>query len=215
MQRGGCERAPDGRDAVDIEGFLSSLNLFDIAAFLFLFGMFVLGFAQGSIRRLLGLAAILFSFFLAGQLRDPLGNFLAQGWTQFPQQYSLMLAYLFVFGFSAILFSIIIQSFYKHQPLFENATAVDEVIGGLIGILQGLVLIGSMIVILDSYFLLPVGAVEGPNELPFLRPIFDLYTDSWTAGFFRDVLLPAFFALVGALVPEEVRALYETTTPTT
>jgi uncharacterized membrane protein required for colicin V production len=206
---------PENEVAVDIEGFLSSLNLFDIAAFLFLFGMFVLGFAQGSIRRLLGLAAILFSFFLAGQLRDPLGNFLAQGWTQFPEQYSLMLAYLFVFAFSAILFSIIIQSFYNHQPLFEKATAVDEVIGGLVGILQGLVLVGSMIVILDSFFLLPVGAVEGPNELPFLRDIFDLYDPSWTASVFRETLLPVFFALVGALVPEEIRALYETSAPTT
>ena len=198
-----------------IEGFFNSLNLFDLASFLFLFGMFVLGFAQGSIRRLLGLAAILFSFFLAGQLRDPLGSFLAQNWTQFPAQYSLMLAYQFVFAFSAILFSIVIQSFYKHQSLFENATVVDELIGGSLGILQGLVLIGSMIVILDSYFLLPVGAVEGPNELPFLRSVFDLYTDSWTASVFRDTLLPAFFALVGALVPEEVRALYQTSSPTT
>jgi uncharacterized membrane protein required for colicin V production len=195
---------------LDIGGFIESLNLFDLAAFLFLFGMFVLGFAQGAIRRLLGLAAILFSFLLAGQLRDPLGAFLAPNWTQFPPAYSYMLAYLFVFAFSAILFSIIIQSFYKHQALFENATVVDEIIGGLVGVLEGLILIGAMIVILDSYFALPEATINpGPNELPFLRDIYDLYDPSWTAAVFRDTLLPVFLALVGALVPEEIRALYQ------
>jgi uncharacterized membrane protein required for colicin V production len=192
---------------VDIEGFLSSVNLFDLAAVLFLFGMFVLGFIQGTIRRLLGLAAIVFSFLLAGQLRDPLGAFLAENWTQFPAQYSYMLAYGMVFAFSAILSSIIIQSFYKHQALFGDAQLLDEVLGGILGVVQGLVFIGIMIVILDSFFELP-GIPESPNELPFLRSIHDWYDPSAIAAFYRETLIPATFALLGPLIPEEIQAVF-------
>lgn len=192
---------------MDIEGFLTSIELFDLVAVLFLFGMFVLGFAQGTIRRLLGLASILFSFLLAGQLRGPLGSFLADNWDQWPSQYNYMLAYLGVFVFASILFSIIVQSFYKTQPLFEKARFVDEVIGGSIGILQGAVMIGAGIVILDSYFVLP-GVPESPSEIGLIQSIFDLYDPSATAALFRDVLIPGAFAIFGALVPADVQALF-------
>ncbi len=197
---------------MDIAGFLESLNFFDLLATLFLFGMFVLGFAQGTIRRLLGIASILFSFLLAGQLRQPLGEFLASNWTQFPAEYSFMLAYLFVFAFAAILFSIIIQSFYKHQPLFETSRFADEVIGGVLGVVQGILLIGIGIVILDSYFQLFLP--ENPNELGVLRSIYDFYDPSAMAGFYRETLIPAFFAILGPLVPDEIKAFFPGGEPT-
>ena len=40
---------------------MGSMTLFDLVMFLALFGMFILGYAQGLTRRLLGIAAILFS----------------------------------------------------------------------------------------------------------------------------------------------------------
>lgn len=192
---------------MDIGGALSSANLFDLIALLFLFGMFVLGYIQGTIRRILGIASILFSFLLAGQLRDPLGSFLASNWTQFPKEYSYMLAYLFVYVFLAVLFSIIIQSFYSRQELFENARFADEVIGGVLGIVQGIILIGTMIIILDSFYRIP-GITKSPNELPFLRDLYTLYDPSATAALYRDTLIPALFAVLGALFPEDVRRFF-------
>jgi uncharacterized membrane protein required for colicin V production len=192
---------------VDIGGFLSSANTFDIVAVLFLAGMFVLGFIQGTIRRLLGIASILFSFLLAAQLRAPLGQFLADHWTQFPAQYSYMLAFLIVFGFTAVLFSIIIQSFYKHQALFGDARLADEILGGLLGILQGVLLIGIMIVILDTYFRLSLP--QDSEELPFLRPIYEWYDPSATAAVFRDALIPAAFAILGPFIPDAIKEFFQ------
>jgi uncharacterized membrane protein required for colicin V production len=192
---------------VDIGNALTSADLFDVLVILFLFAMFVLGFIQGTIRRVLGLASIAFSFLLAGQLRDPLGSFFAKNWTQFPTQYSYMLAYLFVFLFCAILFSVITQSFYHHQPLFESTRFVDEILGGTLGVVEGLMLIGIGIVILDSFFAIP-GIAKGNSEVPFLRSIFDSYDRSGTGALFRSSLIPATFAIIGALVPEDVRRFF-------
>ncbi|HZM72027.1 MAG TPA: CvpA family protein, partial [Candidatus Polarisedimenticolia bacterium] len=60
-------------ELVDIQTFLRSFNTFDLLIVLVLMGLFILGFIQGTVRRLLGIASIIFSFLVAAQLREPLG----------------------------------------------------------------------------------------------------------------------------------------------
>ena len=98
-----------------------SLDVVDILLILYFAGFFVLGFAQGTIRRLLGIGSILFSWFLAANLAQPLSEFLGKNWTQFPKEYSYMVGFLTVFVASAIAFALVIQGFYKPQPLFQKA----------------------------------------------------------------------------------------------
>ena len=61
---------------MDFGEFLASISTVDLLLFLCFGGFFVLGFAQGTIRRLIGLASVTFSFFLAANLSGPLGAFL-------------------------------------------------------------------------------------------------------------------------------------------
>ena len=192
---------------MNIGDFITSINRFDLLVVLFLFGMFVLGFFQGTIRRLLGLASMLFSFLFAANLRDPLGSFLASNWNQFPDEYAVFLGFLIVFAAASVAFTLVIQGFYKHQPLFEKATFVDEVIGGLLGVLQGLFLIGCIIVILDSFFSVPT-IPESGAELPFLRGFHGFLDHSGTAELFRSRLIPGFYSVFGLLVPEDLRSFH-------
>jgi len=194
---------------VDIVGFISGQNLFDLLFIFVLFAAFILGWVQGTIRRLLGIASILFSFLLAANLREPLGSFFAENWTQFPAEYAYMLAFLIVFVVGAVAFSLVIQGFYKRQELFANATIVDEVLGGILGIVQALLIFGCLIVILDSYYQVP-GIATDPQELPFLESFFNAYTDSGIADAFRTILIPAFFALFGWLIPNDIEAYFPT-----
>ena len=186
---------------------LSSINKFDLLVVLFAFGMFVLGYVQGTIRRVLGLASMLFSFLLAANLRDSVGSYLALNWNQFPDEYAVMLGFLIVFIASTIAFSLIIQGFYHRQPLFQKYTFVDEVIGGILGVIQGAFFLGCIIVILDSYFLIP-GAPQSAGELGILRSFFDFYTDSGTASLFRTQLIPGFYNIFGLFIPESLKKFY-------
>ncbi|HET7026055.1 MAG TPA: CvpA family protein [Candidatus Limnocylindrales bacterium] len=192
---------------MDLAQFLQSLTTFDLLAILFLFAMFVLGFIQGTIRRLLGLASIVFSFLLASQLREPVGNFLATNWTQLPRDYDRMFAYLVVFVAAAVAFSVVIQGFYRKQPLFDKYSFVDELIGGGLGILQGAVILGAVVIILDSFYRIP-GIAPDPDELGVLRNFFTAYDQSHTAAAFRETFIPASFAIVGALIPPDVRSFF-------
>ena len=192
---------------MDFGEFLGGIPTVDLLLVLYFMAFFVLGFAQGTIRRLIGVGSILFSFFLAANLAGPLGDFLGANWTQFPKEYSYMVGFLTVFVAAALAFAIVAQGFYKPQPLFEKARFVDEVLGGALGVLQAAIILGSVIVILGTFFLIP-GIPPDPDELPILRDLWTALQGSRIADAFVDTLIPAFFAIFGFLVPDSVEVLF-------
>ncbi|MHB8960825.1 MAG: CvpA family protein, partial [Candidatus Limnocylindrales bacterium] len=111
---------------MDIAGFFATVDLADLVVFAYLLGWFVLGWAQGAVRRLVGILTITFSFFLAAQLNVYLGPFLASHWVQFPAGYSEMLGFgtLFVAGFLA--FALIVQGTYSRVAVFAAHPIIDE-----------------------------------------------------------------------------------------
>lgn len=192
---------------MDISEFLTSIDPFDLLVVLVLAALFILGFIQGTVRRLLGIASLIFSFLVAANVRGPLGDFLAQNWSQFPGEYSRMIGFGTAFVAASLAFSLVIQAFYTKTPLFPKYTIVDELLGGLLGLVQGVVLLGAMIIILDSFFRIPGIAPQG-TELPFLRELFTAYDGSITAEIFRTTLIPAFMTIVGPLIPSDLRSTY-------
>jgi uncharacterized membrane protein required for colicin V production len=195
---------------VDVGTFLNGVSAIDLLIVLYFIGFFVLGFAQGTIRRLLGIASILFSWFLAALLAAPLSDFLGANWTQFPKEYSYMVGFGTIFIASSIAFALVAQGFYKPQPLFQKARFADEIIGGLLGLLEAAIIFGAILVILDSFFRIP-GIPADPQELPLLRDFWTALDGSQFAQLFRTTLIPAFFMLFGLFVPDNIEAAYPAT----
>ncbi len=186
--------------------FLGGIKTVDLLIVYFI-GFFVLGFAQGTIRRLLGIGAILFSFLVAANLADPLGKFLGDNWTQFPRQYSYMIGFGTIFSAAAIAFALIVQSYYKPQQLFKKARFADEILGGFLGVIQAAIIFAAVLIVLDSFFRVP-GIAPDPQELPFLRDFWGGLDGSQTAAFFRTTLIPDSFLIIGFLVPGNLQSLY-------
>ena len=76
-----------------------------------------------------------------------------------------MIGFGTVFLAAAIAFALVIQGFYKPQPLFQKARFADEILGGLLGLVQAALIFGAVLIILDSFFLIP-GIAADPQELP-------------------------------------------------
>ncbi len=192
---------------MDVVEFIEGLTFFDLLVVFFVAAFFVVGYIQGTLRRALGLAIALFSLLIALNLRDPLGAWLAQYWTQLPPSYVYMLA----LGGSALTIyiagSITVQTFYRRTALFAKATAIDELGGAILGALQALLLVGALILVLDSYYGLP-GAATDPDELGILRDIHNFYNSSHVVDLYRSSLIPLFFALFGWIVPSDLREYY-------
>ena len=192
---------------MDFGETLAGIGTVDLLIGLYFIGFFVLGFAQGTIRRLLGILSILFSFLLAASLAGPLSEFLGNNWRQFSPEYSFMVGFLVVFVASSVAFALVIQGFYKPQPLFQKARFADEIIGGILGIVQAALILGALLIILDSFFRIP-GIPADPDELPFLREIWTAIDTTKTAELFRETLIPFFFLLTGLFIPDRIEAMY-------
>jgi uncharacterized membrane protein required for colicin V production len=188
-------------------GALAGVQLVDWLIIIFFLGFFVLGFAQGTIRRLIGVGAILFSFLFAANVAEPLGGFLASNWTHLPDEYAYMIGFGTIFVASSLAFALVAQGFYKPQPLFEKARFADELLGGALGLLQAAIILGAVIVILDSYYRL-TGIPQDADEVEFLRNLWSALDTSAIVDVFRTTLIPAFFAVVGFLVPDTIEAMY-------
>jgi len=179
---------------------------FDLVIFLTLLGMFIVGYAQGVVRRLLGISAILFAIVLGSYLRAPLGAYLANEWTNIDDTYSFMVAFGAVFAATAITLSIGIQITYRPAPLFQKYPVLDEILGGLLGVLEGFIILIAIILILDPYFTQPkVRETVGIGEFTLLRSLFGFLDTSLTADILRHSVIPAILAVVGFLFPQDVR----------
>ena len=187
--------------------FLGGIGTVDLLIVLYFIGFFVLGFAQGTIRRLIGIGSVLFSFLFAVNLADPLGRFLGDHWTQFYRPYSYMIGFGAVFAATAIGLALLAQSYYKPQQLFKRARFADEILGGILGLIQAAVIFGAVLIIMDSFFLVP-NIPQVPAELPFLRDFWGGLDHTQFAILFRHALIPASFVLVGLFIPDSIKAHY-------
>jgi uncharacterized membrane protein required for colicin V production len=192
---------------VDIAGFFATVNLVDLLIFVYLFGWFVLGYAQGAIRRIVGILTISFSFFLAAQFSVPLGSWLASHWRQFPPGYAEMIGFgaLFVAGFIA--FALIVQGTYTRVAVFAAHPIIDEILGGILGVIEGGLLLMFVVIILDGYFLTASSTADSA-EIPLFRGIWTAINGSWTGAQLHQAIIPAFVTLTGFLLPAGLRAAY-------
>ena len=185
---------------------MERITPFDLLILLALLAMFVVGYAQGVVRRLLGIAAILFSLYLAAQLRQPVGEYLAREWSTIAQSYSYMVAFGAVFVATAVTISLGIQLAYRPAPLFERYPVLDELLGGLLGVLEGFIILIAIFLILDPHYTLPeVKQTIGYGEFTFLRSVHELLDDTLTADILRHNVIPPLLAVFGFLFPQDVR----------
>jgi uncharacterized membrane protein required for colicin V production len=187
-------------------GDLGGVKTVDWLLLVFFLLFFVLGFAQGTIRRLIGIGSILFSFLFAANVADPLGVFLGNNWTHLPKEYAYMIGFGTIFVAAALAFAIVVQGFYRPQPLFEKARFVDEIIGGLLGILQAGIILLAVVIILDSFFLKNIA--QDPDEITFLRDLWTNLNTSEIVRIFRETIIPAFFTLLGLFIPDSIKVYY-------
>jgi uncharacterized membrane protein required for colicin V production len=190
---------------VDIVGVIRSAPLIDLGLLLSLCAFLFLGVVQGAIRRLLGILSMLVAFTLAANLRDPVGDFLAGNWTQFDVGYNRLLAFGIVFVAASIVASITIQGLYKRTDLSTEHPVVEDALGGLLGLLQGVVVLTIAVIIFNSYTL----PAPHSGDVTQVRDAQNLIIhESHIAGGMRDVLAPTFIRVLSPLLPSDLVAIF-------
>jgi hypothetical protein len=116
-----------------------------------------------------------------------------------------MIAFGLVFAILSIGIAILTQVNYKTVMLWPKTPFVEEVVGGVLGLVQGLVILLALVIIVDPYFRTS-GGVTSPNELPLIRPIHDAFEGSATASVYRSSVVPGFLTVFGVLIPDTIEA---------
>ena len=185
---------------------MEQIREFDLVIVLTLLAMFIVGYAQGTVRRLLGIAAIVFSLILGAQLRQPLGEYLSQEWSTIAPAYSFMVAFGAIFLASAVTLSIAIQITYHPAPLFKKYPILDEIVGGILGVIEGVIILVAILLILDPYYTQQgVRERAGIGEFGLLRTLHGFLDPTLTAAILRDNVIPVVMAILGFLFPQDVR----------
>lgn len=188
---------------------MERIQPFDLVIFLALLAMFVVGYAQGVVRRLLGIAAITFALILGAQLRQPLGQYLANEWTTIAAPYSYMVAFGAVFVAAAVTLSIGIQITYRPAPLFTKYPVLDEIVGGLLGVLEGFLILVAILLITDPYYTQEAFSEHGGiGEFGLLRSLHDWLDPTLIAAILRDNVIPFLLSILGVLFPLDVRETF-------
>jgi uncharacterized membrane protein required for colicin V production len=172
----------------------------DLAIVVGLFVFFFIGMAQGAIRRLLGIISFLFAFLLAANMRDTAGDFLAQNWKQFDLGYNRLLAFCLIFGVGAIALSLLIQGFYKRTDISAEHPILDDIVGGLLGLLQGFLLLTMIVILLNSYAL----PAARSGDVTQLRDAQNAIHDSHIAAGMRDTIIPPIVHILSSLLPADL-----------
>jgi uncharacterized membrane protein required for colicin V production len=194
---------------LDIIDAITNIAAVDLLVFFGLFAMFILGFMQGIVRRLLGIASILIALIVAAQIRAPLGDFLARNWTQYPAEYNHMIAFGTVFLAISIGATVAIQLFYRPVPLFHQYPVIDEILGGVLGVLQGLLILCAFFIITDPFYQ-GIGQTYTGLEFPFIHQIHDAFDDSITSAVIRDRIVPSILLVFGFVFPADVKDIFAT-----
>lgn len=190
---------------MDVIGAIRSAPVVDLGLVIGLGIFFFLGVAQGPIRRLLGIGSMLFAFLVAANMRDSAGGFLASNWTQFGVGYNHLLAFVIIFFVVAVASSILIQGFYKRTDISADHPIVDDVVGGLLGLLQGLLLLLYVVIILNSYVL----PAAQSGDVSLLRDAQHMIVDqSHIAGWMKGGVAPAFLYILSFLLPSDLVAIF-------
>jgi len=174
----------------------------DIAIVLFLVGAVLLGVFRGALRQLVALGAWLLAFVLSAQLRSAVADWLIAQEPDFSNQYAQMLGFALAF---VVLFGIALVVIEVGGRTIDltSRPAVDEVLGGVLMLGVALLALAALLIALSTYYAAEPRGVTA--EVSFVRELNDALEESTIARALRDSLIPGVQALLGPLLPADVR----------
>ena len=176
--------------------------LADISIVVVLVVSVLLGIFRGALRQLVALGAALVAFIVAAQVRSPIADWLKAQEPDFSDQYAGMIGFILAFLVFLGVALVFIEIGGRTVAL-SSRPIVDEVVGGALALGVALVSLGALLMALGTYYSsAPVGVTA---EVGVLRDLNAALAHSAIANALRDSLVPGLQALLGPLLPADVR----------
>jgi uncharacterized membrane protein required for colicin V production len=178
--------------------------LTDVVIVLVLIACVVIGVFRGALRQLILLGAWLLALVLAAQIRQPFADWLLGQEPDFSRQYAGMV--VFIVGFLVLLtIALVVIELGGRTIVLSHQPAVDEVLGGALMLGVGLLAVAGLLIALGTYYGAEPRGVTA--EIPLLSNLNNAVEGSAIVHALRDSLIPGLLALLGPLLPADVRGV--------
>jgi hypothetical protein len=131
---------------------------------------------------------------------SPAGVLPAEHWRQFTPEHNRLLAFCPLRDAGAVFD----QGFYKRTDIYAAHPVVDDIVGGLLGLLQGFVILTVMVIILNSH--VPAAGAGRVTELHSVQDAF--LNQSHIAAGIRDTIVPPLVHILSGLLPADLVSKY-------
>jgi len=183
----------------------------DIVMLLFLAGLLRAGWSSGFIRRLLGLVFLVGSFVAGAYLRVPAGALVGTFLPQIPAAYAEMVGYSVASSALLLGLNLVSQPFMSRAPKHGLSRKTDQLLGLILGGVEGVLILSAAIVILHTYA--SVQSVGGFVDTGLLHDIRDAVDGSTIGQVLEKTTVPIVLLLLGPLLPKDVTTVVQSSIP--
>lgn len=177
----------------------------DVVLLILLAAGFLLGVLRGAVRQLIVVGAWLVTFIVAAYLRPLVGDWIASNASDYSHEHVEMLAFALTF---VVLFGLAVLAIEIGGKTIQltQRVALDEVLGGFLALGATVLAIASLAIILDSYY--AANPSLAASELDIARQLNAAFGRSAIIGAMHDSLIPGLMAILGPVLPADIRAVY-------
>jgi uncharacterized membrane protein required for colicin V production len=185
--------------------FLRDLSPMDLFIVLVLAAGVFIGFTQGLVRYALNVVVVIVAFIVASVLEGPLFNALGF-WEAFNPLLREQILFLVLFIVLVVGGWFVVRALYQRTRL-PIARQLDELGGALLGLLFAALVVGFLVVVMDTFFLTAPESVTA--EAGIIKGLYDALESSALVGLFRDTLIPVFGYVARPFVPSDIARFLE------
>ena len=168
----------------------------------FVFG----GWRSGLLRRLIGIGFAIVAFLLGAYLRYPFATLATTFTKSIPADYANLVGYAIAFPAILAGLHLITNKALSGVKVQGITKELDSGLGALFGGLEAILILSAAIVVLDAYF----GTGAKPSALThagFLKDLTAQFNASTTVGLLRGSTVPVVLAILGPILPADVKSL--------
>ncbi len=178
-----------------------------------LFAAFIAGgWASGFVRRLAGLIYLALSFVLGAYLRGPLGAIVAGIFPDIPKPYAEMVGYTAAFTVLVFAFNFFSRAILSKIAVQGMSKITDKALGAVFGGIEAVLIASAAIVILHTYAT-EVGILAKLSGFGILKEVADGIDTSTIGQILEKTTVPLILAILGPLLPQDIKTLVPTTIP--
>ena len=179
----------------------------------FIAGWIFGGWRTGLLRRLIGIGFMAISFVVSAYLRYPIGAIAVTFFKAIPTSYGNLVGYTIAFPVILAGLHVASAGLLRKVSMTGITKELDQALGAVVGGIEGILIISAAIVILDAYF--GTGTtLRQYSGLAFLKSFTESFNASTAVHILRGSVVPVVLAILGPLLPKDVKSFVPTALPT-